>query len=79
MDKFIAWVVEKNFFSVRSFMLYVAVWMTYTATRWGAHYAEATKLTSGTDIGLVIAAATGPVTLFTSFVYKWYTDSRPTA
>ena len=75
---FMQWIVHKNFISVRSGMLYIAVWMTYSATVWGAHFAEATKLTNGTDIALIIAAVTAPITAFTGFVYKFYSDSRGT-
>ena len=78
MGKFLGWVVDKNFFSVRSGMLYVSVWMTFDAVKWGAHFAETTHLATGTDIALVIAAATAPITAFTGFVYKFYSDSRPT-
>lgn len=79
MEKFLTWFVDKNFVSVRSAMLYIAVWMTYYATQWAAHFAEATKLTSGTDIGLVIAAVTMPITTYTGFVYKAYSDARDAA
>jgi len=77
MDRLFAWFHAKNFLSVRSGMLYIAVWMTFDAVHWGAHYAEITKFTSGTDIGIVISAVTAPITLFTGFVYKFYSDSRP--
>lgn len=75
-ERFIAWGVAKNFVSVRSFMLYISVYMTFYATHWGAHFAETTALTSGTEIGIIIAAVTLPITGFTGFVYKWYSSSR---
>ena len=76
MNKFIEWFVAKNFLSVRSGMLYVSVWMTIQASEWAEHYAEITHLSTGTDIGIVIGAATLPITGFTGFVYKFYSDSR---
>lgn len=76
LDRFLAWVTEKNFFAVRSFMLYVSVWMTVEATRWAFAYAQTSKLTAGVDIAAVIVAATGPITAFTGFVYKWYSEGR---
>lgn len=79
MEKFLNWFVDKNFVSVRSAMLYIAVWMTWYATQWAARFAETTHLSSGTDIGIVIAAVTLPVTGFTGFVYKFYSEGRPPA
>lgn len=77
IDKFFAWVVDKNFFSVRSFMLYASVYMTMYATKWAASYVhEVERFENGTDVGLVVVAVTAPITAFTSFVYKWYSDSR---
>jgi len=77
MNRLLEWMERKNILSVRSAMLYISVWMTYDATHWGAQFAETTKLTNGTDIALIIAAATAPITAFTTFVYKFYSDSRP--
>jgi len=80
IERIAKWFVDKNFISVRSGMLYVAVWMTFDAAHWAARYAELLagkgSAMSGTDISLVVAAVTGPITLFTGFVYKFYSDSR---
>jgi len=75
-ERFIKWFVSKNFISVRSGMLYAAVWMTIDAGRWATHFASTTILTDGVAIGLIIAAATTPAMTFTAFVYNQYTKSR---
>jgi hypothetical protein len=75
-DRFMKWMAAKNFLSVRSGMLYVSVWMTFDATHWATRFAESLHFQSGTDTALVIAAATAPITAFTGFVYKFYSDSR---
>lgn len=77
MQKFIAWFDEKNFLSVRTFMLAAAFWLTIHITDLAAAYAMATKLTDGTQIATVIAAMTVPTTAFTSYVYRKYAESRP--
>jgi len=78
-EKIAQWFVEKNFASVRSGMLYVSVWLTWEASKWGARYAELAldKGVDGTQTSIVLVAAAGPITAFTAFVYKWYSDSRP--
>ncbi len=77
VTEFAKWFSDKNFVSVRSIMLYVAVWMTAAASKWAAHYADLPhEGMSGTDQALIIAAATAPITAFTAFVYKWYSNSR---
>lgn len=78
MEKLVQWFVDKNFVSVRSFMLYISVYMTMYATQWAAAYADTFHDKTGTDLGLIIVAVTGPITAFTGFVYKFYSDSRTT-
>ncbi len=69
------WFNNKNFVSVRSGVLYVTVWMTWLAFDWAAGYAYGSSKT-GSDIALIIAAVTAPISVLQGFVFKVYSDSR---
>jgi hypothetical protein len=71
----IKWADAKNFISVRSFVLYVTVWMTWKAFVWAAVFATTTTKT-GADVALIIAAVTAPISVLQGFVFKTYVDSR---
>lgn len=73
--QFIKWADQRNFVSVRSFVLYVTVWMTWLAFDWAAIFATTTDKT-GADVALIIAAVTAPISLLQGFVFKTYTESK---
>lgn len=73
---FVRWIDDKNFISVRSFVLYITVWMTWRAFTWAADYAGAHSGTSGSDVALIIAAVTAPISVLQGFVFKVYSESR---
>ena len=72
----IKWADGKNFISVRSFVLYITVWMTWLAFDWAAVFATNTDKT-GSDVALIIAAVTAPISVLQGFVFKVYSESRP--
>lgn len=57
-------------------VLGVAIWMTWRVSIWAMGYAEESER-PGIDIAAVIAAVTGPVTVFGGFIFKAYVDSLP--
>ena len=75
MNNLITWFNNKNFVSVRSGVLYVTVWMTWLAFDWAAGFAYGSTKT-GSDIALIIAAVTAPISVLQGFVFKVYSDSR---
>lgn len=72
---FLKWADAKNFISVRSFVLYVTVWMTWEAFNWAAVFATVTEKT-GADVALIIAAVTAPISVLQGFIFKIYSESR---
>ena len=72
---FIRWCDSRNFVSVRSFVLYVTVWMTWEAFNWAAVFAT-TTVKEGSDVSLIIAAVTAPISVLQGFVFKVYSESR---
>jgi hypothetical protein len=72
---FIKWADTKNFISVRSFVLYVTVWMTWLAFDWATTFATTTTKT-GADVALIIAAVTAPISALQGFVFTVYAKSR---
>lgn len=75
MMPFIRWADKRNFISVRSGVLYVTVWMTWLAFHWAAEFATTTDKT-GSDVALIIAAVTAPISVLQGFVFKVYAESR---
>lgn len=76
MVPFVKWFDDKNFISVRSFILYITVWMTWRAFEWAADYAVGHSGTSGSDVAMIIAAVTAPISVLQGFVFKVYSESR---
>ena len=72
---FLQWIEFKNFASVRSFVLYVTVWMTWEAFNWAAIFATTTDK-QGADVALIIAAVTAPISILQGYVFKTYSESR---
>jgi hypothetical protein len=75
VKELIAWFNEKNFVSVRSGTLYVTVWMTWLAFDWAGQFAYSSDK-AGSDIALIIAAVTAPITALQMFIFKVYSESR---
>lgn len=75
MTKFIAWFTEKNFISVRSFSLYITLWMTWQAFTWAGYFALHTDKV-GVEVAAIIAAVTAPITALQGWIFKVYSDSR---
>lgn len=75
MMNFIKWADARSFVSVRSFVLYVTVWMTWQAFAWAAVFATTTDK-AGSDVALIIAAVTAPISVLQGFVFKVYAESR---
>jgi hypothetical protein len=71
----ISWIDNKNFVSVRSFVLYITVWMTWAAFQWAADFATFTNK-NGSDVALIIAAVTAPISVLQGFIFKIYSESR---
>ena len=72
---FVKWCDARNFVSVRSFVLYITVWMTWEAFNWAAVFATTTTK-EGADVSLIIAAVTAPISVLQGFVFKVYSESR---
>jgi len=75
MMNFIKWADGRNFISVRSFVLYITLWMTWKAFAWAALFATTTEKT-GSDVALIIAAVTAPISFIQTAVFKVYTESK---
>lgn len=73
LNTFWDWVDQRQI--VRRTVLAITVYMTYEAFTWAAHFAEVTDKT-GAEVGLIIAAVTGPISLLQGFVVKIYTEGR---
>lgn len=71
--RFWDWVDER--YIVRRILLGVTTWLAIDSYFWAAHFAEATTKT-GAEVGLIIAAVTGPVSLLLAQVAKLYGDGR---
>lgn len=60
---------------IRRIVLGIAIWMTWRVSMWAMIYAE-TSTRPGLDIAAIIAAVTGPVTIFGGYAFKAYIVSR---
>ena len=67
------WVDERHI--IRRSVLGVTVWMSYISFTWAANFADTTAK-AGAEVGLIIAAVTGPVAALQGFVLKVYSESR---
>ncbi len=70
------WIERKNFVSVHSLMLYVTMVQTWGVTVQAWKYAFESRLTSGAEIAMVIAAVTVPFAALQKFVFDTYSASR---
>lgn len=62
-------------FLFRRFALLVLLYVTVDAFAWAKHFAEATDK-SGAELGLIIAAVTGPVALLQRSILDLYNQAR---
>ena len=67
------WVDQRQV--VRRAVLFITVYMSYEAFAWAARFAETTDK-AGAEVGLIIAAVTGPVAALQGFVIKVYSEGR---
>ena len=60
---------------VRRSVLFITVYMSWLSFEWAMHFATETAK-SGAEVGLIIAAVTGPVAALQGFILKVYSDAR---
>ena len=72
---FTSWVERRNFISVRAFVLYVTVWMTWEISIKAFAFAYASKF-DGTGTAMVLGAITMPFAALQAFVFKFYLESK---
>lgn len=60
---------------VRRIAFFVTILMSWESFVWARDFATTTAKT-GAEVGLIIAAVTGPVSLLQGFVLKVYSDAR---
>lgn len=73
LERFWTWIDERGI--IRRVVLGTAIWMTWDVSQWAMHYVEQSTR-PGIDLAAIIAAVTGPVTVFGGFVFKAYIESR---
>lgn len=69
------WDFVDNRQAVRRSVLIFTVGMVWYSTAWAQGYAAASERT-GTDVALIIGAATGPLTVLMGYVFKLYAEGR---
>lgn len=60
---------------VRLLVVTVAIWMTWSVSQWAMWFAVG-NARDGLEIAAIIAAVTGPVTVFGGYVFRAYIESR---
>lgn len=60
---------------VRRTAFFVLLYMTWESFQWAMHFAETTDK-AGAEVGLIVAAVTGPVALLQRSVIDLYNQSR---
>jgi hypothetical protein len=60
---------------VRRIAFFTLLLMTWESFQWAMHFAETTTK-SGAEVGLIIAAVTGPVALLQKSVIELYNSAR---
>lgn len=75
-DRFLEWADKRNLVSVRAFVLYFTIWITWQAFAWAATFASTTDIKDGVQMGLVIAAVTAPVSALQAAVFSAYMKSK---
>jgi hypothetical protein len=75
MKNFLKWADNRHFISVRAFVIYATVWMTWKATDQAWIFAS-TSTFDGVGTAAVVAAITAPIAALQGFVFKDYIASR---
>jgi hypothetical protein len=73
LTRFYDWIDERGV--IRRIVLGIAIWMTWEVSQWAMAFVACSQR-PGIDLAAIIAAVTGPVTLFGGYVFKAYIDSR---
>jgi hypothetical protein len=60
---------------VRRVAFFVMLYMTYESFTWAMHFAETTEK-QGAEVGLIIAAVTGPIALLQKAIVELYNEGR---
>jgi len=69
------WDFVDNRAIIRRSVLFVTVYMSWLSFEWATEFATLTDK-SGAEVGLIIAAVTGPVAALQAFILKVYSDAR---
>ena len=64
-----------NYVPVRTIVVFLAIWMTWEASAWSMAFAT-DNARNGIEIAAIVAAVTGPITVFAGYVFKAYVESR---
>lgn len=75
MNGFLKWADNRHFISVRAFVIYATVWMTWKATEQAWIFASHSTL-DGVGTAAVVAAVTAPVAALQGFVFRDYIASK---
>lgn len=74
-QKIVSWVDRRHFISVRSFNLYICMWMTWKVSEWAFAFAHMSTF-NGLETAGVIAAVTAPVCALQGFVFGSYMKAK---
>ena len=70
------WDAVDNHLLIRRSILIFMVWMTYDAYEWAKLFASSNAKLGGTELGLIIAAVTAPISMLMKSLVEMYTDVR---
>ena len=70
------WDAVDNHLLIRRSILIFMVWMTYDAYEWAKVFASSHAKLGGTELGLIIAAVTLPISMLMKSTVEIYTDVR---
>lgn len=63
---------------VRRIVLFITLWMTWRAFVWATEFTYAHPTVAGSEVALIIAAVTAPITVLQGYIFKVYSDGRDT-
>ena len=72
-ERFWNWIDTRQV--VRRCILAIAIFQTWEVTQWAMNFAMTTQRT-GLDVAAMIGAVTGPITVFTGYVFRAYIDAK---
>ena len=67
------WIDDRSI--IRRLSFGITIWMTYQSFQWATEFASTTTK-DGAEVGLIIAAVTGPIAALQAFVTSTYSISR---